>query len=872
LLLDLERQRASRSWRRGALRTAVASLAVAAVLAGAGYYLFTRTLAPDAAGGRPPAPAQAIAFLPFENGTGKPALDWTRTGFPALVSNSLREAPDLRLLGGDRTQQTLADLKLPLSGTYTPFDLRRAGSVLGADVLISGVLRRAGDRFQAEARLQRPGLQGMQEIGVEKAEGQGEESIFALADALAGKIGGALKVRSTPARGQARSTTRSVEALRLYSEGLDLARAGRETEAAARLEQATGADPSFALAQALLSRIYARLGRRDRALAASDRAIQSLGGVTSHEARLIRARHAILQNRLDQGIAEYRELLRSFPQDTDARFDLAATLEQKGDLAAATEELQRCVLLDPKNTQARYILGRLRLRHGDSEEALKIFNDLLASYTQSGNQEGKGTVLLAIGNVHRYSSQYPEAIRYYRESLDIRRAIGDDRGMAAALGGIAKVLRVQGQSAEAIRSSREALDLLLKIGDQRGIAAEWRNLGEVYEDAGKILEAQKCYQESLKIVRDLDDPSLLADNFSSLGYVASALGNYVEAYFFSQEALAKRREIGDKAQVLRSLVDLGLLEQMQGRYEKALAYAAEAMDLVRETGEEAGGVVLATNVGMIHDDQGSYGAAIKSLAEAVERARRIDDKNLLASALLYLGGTLVRLGHLPEAEERLGEAERLVKETHTASLLPELLMGQAEVQGARGDFDRCLKTLEEALRQARSLGDRRLVILTRLTMGRWSLSENRPAGRSHLKWAEEEARKSALLPLRLRALAYLASASLKGPSTPDSIAMAGQVMGEGKALHLRESLVLASWVLARGALSEGSHKEATRMFLQAGQTAREMAEGLGEPYLSALLGRADLVKLSEEARGHISRHGSPAEGKEAVRLFPKTAG
>ncbi|MBI1951773.1 MAG: protein kinase, partial [Acidobacteria bacterium] len=103
LLLDLERQRASRSWRRGALRTAVASLAMAAVLAGAGYYLFTRTLAPDAAGGRPPAPAQAIAFLPFENGTGTPALDWTRTGFPALVSNSLREAPDLRLLGGDRT-------------------------------------------------------------------------------------------------------------------------------------------------------------------------------------------------------------------------------------------------------------------------------------------------------------------------------------------------------------------------------------------------------------------------------------------------------------------------------------------------------------------------------------------------------------------------------------------------------------------------------------------------------------------------------------------------------------------------------------------------------------------------------------------------
>jgi tetratricopeptide (TPR) repeat protein/predicted Ser/Thr protein kinase len=870
LLRDLERRRASIAWRRGLLRVGVPSLAAAVVLAGAGYWLLERMRARGAADGSTLTPAQAVAFLPFENGTGSPTLDWTRTGFPDLVANGLREARDLRLLGGDRTQQTLEDLKLPLTGTYSAIDLRRAGSVLGADVLVSGVLRRGGEHFVAEARLQRPGLQGMQEIGREQAEGDGEGSIFTIAEALAGKIGKALKVRASPAGGASRASTRSVEALRLYSEGLGLSRAGRDIDAAARLEQAIAADPAFALAQALMSRTYGRLGRRDRALAASDQAIKNLAGVTAHEARLIRARHAVLQDRQDQGIAEYRELLRAYPQDTDARFELATVLEQKGDLAAATEELQTCVSLDPKNMQARYVLGRLRLRQGDTEGALAIFNDLLASYTQNGNEEGKGNALLALGNVRMQAGAYAEALDDYQKSLDIRTRIDDRRGMAAALGNIAQVLQNQGRYDEAIRSAKSALDLNVQIQDRQGIANEWTKLGEIYEFAGKIVEARDCYQESLKIGRDLDDPALLGRNLGSLGFVSSVLGDYVQAYYFFQEALGKRREIGDKREILRSLIDLGLMEQMQGRYDKALTYAAEAMDLVRETGEKAGGVVISTNVGMLHDEQGSYAAALDSLKQAVEGARAIDDKYYLASSLLHLGRTLVHVGDIAEAQKTLDEAERLVTETGNAALLPEVLNEQAEIQAARGEMDNSLRTLANALAKAEALGDRRLVILSRFNLGKQEMAAGRAPGRARLRSAADEAGKISLLPLRLRALAGLAAAGT-GKSIPDpgAVSAAEQVVGEGTALNLREGLFVASWVLARRARFKGDHQDATRMFLQAGQAVREMAEGLGEPYLTSLAGRPDLRRLKDEAREHITRHGGPEDKETATTLFAR---
>ena len=791
-----------------------------------------------------------------------PAFDWIRTGFPDLLAGGLRDLREIRLMGGERTHQTLADLRLPETGAYSPFDLRRAAAVLGTDVVVTGVVRRAGDLFQAEARLQRPGAQGLQEVGVERAEGRGEESIFTLADALAGRI--ARDLKATPAKSSGRRpVTRSVEALRLYAEALDRSRGGSDLEAATRLEGAVAKDPGFAIAQALLSQTYDRLGQRSKAQAASDAALKNLGGVPEHEARFIRARNAVLADRQDDGIATYRQILDDWPDDADARFELGGVLEQKGDLAAAADEFQRTVALDAKHQQALYGLGRVRAKLGDNDAALKIFNDLLAAYTQAGNQEGRGSVLHALGNVAMQQSRYPEALAYFRQSLEVRTAIGDRRGMALSWGQIASVLRTQGRIDEAIATSRKALDLRTQIGDQRGVATEWRNLGEIYEYAGRNREALECYQESLKIVRDLDDPRLQAQNFSSLGYISSVLGDYVQAYFFYQEALAKRREIGEKRELLRSLIDLDLMEQMQGRYEKALAYSAEAMDLARETGEKAGGLILSINVGMLHDDQGSYAAALTSLTQAVEGARASEDKNLLASGLLYLGATLVHLGAREEGSERLDEAERLIRETGSDPLMPELLGARAEARASRGDMAGALKLVDEALRRARTLGDRRLVLLAQMELGRWSLAAGRPGGPEQLSRAGEEAGKSALLPLQVRALAYLSAGPRGGAERA-----AERALQQGLPLKLRESLVLADRALARNSRALGRHDEATRYFLQAGQMVREMADGLEGARRAALLARKDLAELRREALAHISQHGTAADRQAAEATFP----
>src|SRR6266850_905092 len=79
LLRDLERQRASRSWRRFARRRylvpAAAIIATAAAVA-----VVPRFSWPPGRAAMPAAPRASLVLLPFQNVTGDPAYEWVRTG------------------------------------------------------------------------------------------------------------------------------------------------------------------------------------------------------------------------------------------------------------------------------------------------------------------------------------------------------------------------------------------------------------------------------------------------------------------------------------------------------------------------------------------------------------------------------------------------------------------------------------------------------------------------------------------------------------------------------------------------------------------------------------------------------------------------
>src|SRR2546422_1059411 len=342
LVRDLERQRASRSWRRFARRRYLVP-AAAVIVTTAAVVLAPRLSWPPWGPGAPPPPRTSLVLLPFQNATGDPRYDWVRTGLPSLIRSELIEARALRLVGEDRTLEILAVLKLSDNVEPTPATTLRIAGLLGAENILAGRLVQIADRLRIDASLQAVGASSATGGAVASpaggtsivVDGEGDRAGFSMVDDLTrgvrdrlGVGGGLLERR----RGATELSTRSVEALALYGEGLALARAGNDMEAAKRLENALRKDPQFHVAHALLAETYDRLGHSDQAISEANAAIAGLGAASPYEAARIRAVQARLAGNRQEALKAYRQLCDVAPNSAEVFVELAAAQEEAGDL------------------------------------------------------------------------------------------------------------------------------------------------------------------------------------------------------------------------------------------------------------------------------------------------------------------------------------------------------------------------------------------------------------------------------------------------------------------------------------------------------------------------------------------------------------
>jgi tetratricopeptide (TPR) repeat protein len=772
----------------------------------------------------------------------------------------LQQSAEIRLLGEGRVKEVLDGLKLDRGAEFDPAAVLRISRLLGADSVLTGRLLKAGEQFRLEARVLRVGASSISRDTPVRAEGKGEDSLFAMIDDVGGKVRAELGVSRRwreSRRGATELTTRSVDALRFYSEGRRLVREGSDLEASKRLESALAGDPDFAVARALLAETYDRLGKSDDAKREAERAVGGLGRASPYEAARIRAIQAKLSGEREAAGKAYQDLVRIAPNDAEALSDLASFQEENGQLEDAGRTMAKGVALDPKSPSARYALGRIQAKLGNAAAALSEFNAALGLHAESGNEQGRADVLNGLGNTYyRSLGKRDEALRYYRDSLAIRERIGDLRGVRVALNNIALVLYDSGKFDEAVGSAGKALLTSEKMGDRAGQAETYGILGDIYGSAGRAQEALDAYQKGLNILREIGDEASLAGTFSSMGYIKAVLGQYNEAFFFQKSALDKRRQLGNKEDLVRSLIDIGLVEQVQGRYDEALKYYDEGLRLSREIGDRAGTVVLLANLSNIEVDQGEYGAALKSLDEARKSAEELGDKNLVATVLAYLGDACAHLGDFTGAESNLAAALAAAREIGNSALEPEILTYQGELFLGRGQPDRASAVLKEAVAAAAGTRDVRLLLLARLQA---AVAGGKPGD---LRNVLGEAESAGLKPVAASARLALARTLAAARKTADAATEAEKAAAAAGVLRERD-LVFQSLRLAAEALAaEGKRDRAAEQCIAALGPLEEMRADLKDATLKRFLDRPETAAFAKVAGDLLAGSAGP----EAARL------
>lgn len=664
----------------------------------------------------PEVDALSLAILPFRNASGDPSLDWLGASLAEMLRSDVGQSAELRTVSIDRISQILNDLKLDPNSTFDGPTIAQLGSFSNADKILVGQYLKAGDQIRIDARLHDVEQQTETSLS---AVAPTESELLAAVSEMAASVRDNLDLSSDAIRAlEAASFTpssRSIDALRFYSEGLQLGRQGNYADALTSFEAATAADPDFALAFSQLAQTHANLGFDTEAEQASRTAMELVDDLPDFERYLISARHYSLLGDHDEAIASYERLLEAAPEDPELRFNLAGLYENTGGLDLAYVELETVLRYDPNYLEALYLMGRVEVRRGNALPALNHFNQALALTLD--NDEARARILNGIGVTYRRLGQGEEALRTYREALDINRRLDQKVGIAANLTNIGHVELGLGRLEDALASYLQASDLRREIGDREGIGISLLDVGNVYLDMGRDEEALQSYRDSLVIQRDLGNELDEALCLNNIAAVYMERGNYGEALTNLEQALRIHEQYGIPDELGLTMYNLGETTTNLGQFDEALDYYLGALDQWRGIDDDLGIAWARVGIGIIHGYQGRFGDARDSMDEAVTALEESGEQGYWRFIVTAHHGLAVAQDGAPEeAVADLGAALAMARDVDNPALIAQALNFQGLNQLYRGRPEEARASFEDALEQAATAGDQQQALAAQLDL------------------------------------------------------------------------------------------------------------------------------------------------------------
>jgi tetratricopeptide (TPR) repeat protein len=485
-------------------------VAVVALLVAA--YLSTRSRAFNVTEG------DTVVVADFANSTGDPVFDGAlRQG----LSVQLQQSPFLRIVSDQRIRETLRSMKEPPDARLVPEIAKDLCVRVGSKVYIEGSITNFGNNYVI-------GLQAVDcstgdLLAQQQVQETGKERVLDGLSHAAGKLRETLGESISSVRKfdtpLAQATTPSLEALRALSIGRDAMGDGDYAAAVSWLQRAIANDPNFAVAYGGLFAAYGNLGESNLAQENAKKAYE-LRGETSERERLgIEAVYYWgVTGDLEKARDAYELLLRTYPRDSGAHFNLGNVYQGLGQLDEGLAQARENFRLEP-NSGLDYsyliysltILNRFQEAGEIETEALVKFPDLYPLRA--------GRYILAF--LQNDTKAMAEQIRWATSKKGIEDVLlGYDSEVLAFHGQLRKARE---QSRRAVVSAKEANETETAAGYRSNSALQEALFGN-REDARKAVlganrrsdgrDLQYATGLVLALVGDTEKPQSIAENLA----------------------------------------------------------------------------------------------------------------------------------------------------------------------------------------------------------------------------------------------------------------------------------------------------------------------------------------------------------------------
>jgi eukaryotic-like serine/threonine-protein kinase len=837
-------------WGRTLPLPLIAGIVTALALA-IGGYTFRDRLFKSSPGARsaPAGPVVSLAIVPFHNASGDPSLDWLGTSLAEMLTTDVGESASLRTVSADRLHQVLKDLRIGTDSPLDPQSIKQLAEFSNAQTVVWGQYVRGGGQIRIDATLQNL-KQGRPPVSL-RVEAQSEKDLLAATDQLAQKIRENLALSPEivkELKQQAfRPTSKSVEALRSYNEGLELMRQGNNLESQKRFESATQADPDFALAFSRLGQAYSNLGYDNEAERYSRRAAELSQQLPAAERYLIQANNARVTGNTDKAIELYGNLLKAAPGDPDLQFTLASLYESNNDFDKAGQHYARVLEQDPKSVAALLATGRVQIKSGKPQDSLDYLNQAYSLAVRLENREEKASILHAIGVAYKLMEKPQDALKNYQDSIAIKRQIGDKRGIAVSLNESAQVQATMGQFPAAETSYKEALQIRRDIGDKRGVGDTLMDLGTLYGGRGKQDEALKLYKEALQIQRDRGDELSQATCLNNIGDAYFAEGQNDDALTYFQQALQLREKLKTPDAIAESVRNVAVVNTKLGQYGEALTQYLKAIDLHRSIDDARGTAMDSYDMGTVFQYQGRYGAALKAREDALKSFRNLKDRSFwMVESLSGYGQSLAQVGREDDAKRTLDEAMALAREINNDSSTAQILQFYGDVDVYRGDVKASRGFYEQALQTANKAKAPEKALIAKIGLAQNDIAQGRSAAAtSALKTLAQQADRQGLKSEAVQASVDLGEALARNKAYPQAKQELERALTNSQKLGLQWLEARSDYLLGIVLRQSGNSKQAADYYRAAISKWDDEQKEAGNP---AFLSRADLSQMYKDAQ------------------------
>lgn len=475
------------------------------------------------------------------------------------------------------------------------------------------------------------------------------------------------------------------------TEGIDVAAKGPGTEAL--IQRYTGivlSQPAAPFPLQRLAQLYRERDGNLKKLVEDFEKRISTGGGDALVARIALAGIFRLDNRLDDAVRVYQEVIAARPKDAGPMQALGQLYLDRGDLADARKLFSDVLLLlthQPDKEQVLRNLVKISLDQKDLAAA--------KSYHQNLVKLAQGSLLVRaeLGRELMNRGEFAQAEAECREV--VAAAAGDNRALAPALTDLGRALIKQRKNQEAMGVLKRALDA---AGTEAGVRADvYGIMTEAFRAEGKLPDLI-AYLEAGKQT-DFHYLAALGLLYEETGQVAKALAIYRRALG------ANPRHIDTRLKVIHILQAQGELGQAIQEYETLIRsvpsnpdFVFELCDTLIQRGDRAKALQLLTQLEQRSGNDEEQLARVADFYERIEehtRAMRVLQR--LASGTTHDPQYIVDLG------DRYFQQGDKKKAVETWSRIRTILPNRAKALATLGEIyldHEMVKEALDALREA----------------------------------------------------------------------------------------------------------------------------------------------------------------------------